>query len=352
MAKITRVNGNVQAFASASVGTERTIFGEVTQSNDLTAQFSSDFLRGWGIVGPSDQPALEDFNGAMYTHGQLLAYLHQMGVAEYNATQEYHIGSVTQVSGSIYISIINNNIGNAPASSPASWKNPIKSEVPGRLLNVRVFKTVGSISYTPTPGTLSAYAEVHGAGGSGAGTPVTGAGQCAIGGPGASGAFASAFFPAGIPAGTTLTVGLGGAPVNGGGTNGGASSIGTLVVCPGGKTGTTAGPSAPNLVTGGGSGATATATVSGGAIAIQLTSGNSGGSSLALGLGTTAIAGTPGANGQWGGGGSVTPGNTPGNSATAPGAGGAGTATNANQASIAGGAGGNGCIVIFEYGSA
>lgn len=121
-AKIVRYNGDLAAFASAAPGTERTIFGDVAQANDLTSQINADFLRGWGIVGPSDQPALEDFNGAMYTHGQLLAYLHQVGVPEYNATQEYHIGSITNLGGTLYKSKINTNIGNSPDTSAAQWQ--------------------------------------------------------------------------------------------------------------------------------------------------------------------------------------------------------------------------------------
>lgn len=122
MAKIVRYNGNLQAFASAAIGTERTLFGEVTQANDITSQFTADFLRGWGIVGPSDQPTLEDFNAAMYTNGQLSAYLHQIGIAEYNAAQEYHIGSLCNVAGVIYSSLIDTNAGNTPASSPSQWR--------------------------------------------------------------------------------------------------------------------------------------------------------------------------------------------------------------------------------------
>lgn len=121
MAKIVRYNGNLRAFASAAIGTERTLFGEVTQADDLTSQFTADFFRGWGIVGPSDQPTLEDFNALGYTHGQLLAYLHQIGVPEYNAAQEYHGGSMVQTGARLFYSLINNNVGNTPPSSPASW---------------------------------------------------------------------------------------------------------------------------------------------------------------------------------------------------------------------------------------
>lgn len=121
MAKIVRYNGNLVPFASASLGTERTIFGEVTQADDITSQYTAEFLRGWGIVGPSDQPTLQDFNAVSYTHGQILSYLHQVGVAEYNSTQEYHVGSLANVSGAIYSSLIDANVGNPPESSPSSW---------------------------------------------------------------------------------------------------------------------------------------------------------------------------------------------------------------------------------------
>lgn len=124
MPKIDRYNGNLKAFASEQQTNERTLFGQTAIANDLTSQVTAQFLRGWGIVGPSDQPSLQDFNAAMYTNGQLLAYLHQMGVAEYNATQEYYLGSVTQVGGVIYISLQNANTGRAPASNPAWWREP------------------------------------------------------------------------------------------------------------------------------------------------------------------------------------------------------------------------------------
>lgn len=123
MAKINRFNGNLQAPASAAIGTERTLFGEVTQSDDLTDQFTADLLRGWGIVGPSDEPTLQDFNAMGFTLGQLHAYLHQVGVAEYNAAQEYHEGSFTNSGGVLYVSLVDNNVGNTPASSPVQWES-------------------------------------------------------------------------------------------------------------------------------------------------------------------------------------------------------------------------------------
>lgn len=122
MAKINRFNGNLKAPASESLGTERTIFGEVTQSDDITDQFTNDLLRGWGIVGPSDEPTLQDFNAMGFTLGQLHAYLHQVGVAEWNVAQEYHEDSFTNRNGVIYLSLVNDNIGNDPESSPSEWE--------------------------------------------------------------------------------------------------------------------------------------------------------------------------------------------------------------------------------------
>lgn len=246
-----------------------------------------------------------------------------------------------------YISAVYNPTFNGGVGA---WELLPWSATFGRLLNIQVFKVAGSFTYTKTAGTTANYAECGGGGASGAGTPVTGSGQCAVGGPGGSGAFASAWFPSGIPSGTTITIGSGGAPVNGGGTNGGVSSIGALVSCPGGRFGSTAGPAAPPLLTGGGAGATGMATVTSGT-SVVVTGGSAGGLSFAQSLGSNSIGSAPGADGHWGGGGASTSGNTPGNSALGPGSGGSGTATNAGQASIAGGAGADGIVIIYEYGS-
>ena len=120
MAKITRYNGNLPAFAQAAVGLERTIFGDTAQADDLTSQFSADFLRGWGIVAETENPSREDFNAVSYTLSLICAYLHQMGVAEWNASQEYFLGSAVTYNGALYISRTTNT--NAiPASSTTNW---------------------------------------------------------------------------------------------------------------------------------------------------------------------------------------------------------------------------------------
>ncbi|HHX1625914.1 TPA: hypothetical protein ACU6JN_004702, partial [Salmonella enterica] len=116
MSKIARYQGNVRAFASDARGMERTVFGGTNQADDLTSQISASFLRGWGIVGAAEHPSLEDFNAAMYAMSQFIAYQHQMGVPEWHAEQEYHIGSICTHDGESYQSLQNANVGSQPPS--------------------------------------------------------------------------------------------------------------------------------------------------------------------------------------------------------------------------------------------
>ena len=102
MAKIDRYNGNVKAVGSEALGTERTIFGSTDQSDTLDANITTDLLRGWGIVGVNENPTKQDFNGLAFTLGQLIAYLHQSGVPEWNAGQEVYEGSVVTTLAGVY----------------------------------------------------------------------------------------------------------------------------------------------------------------------------------------------------------------------------------------------------------
>jgi hypothetical protein len=102
MAKIDRYNGNLKAFASDATGTERTIFGDTAQSDTLDDNITMDLLRGWGVIGVASNPTKQHFNGLAFTLGQLIAYLHQRGVPEWNAAQEYYEGSVVTTLAGIY----------------------------------------------------------------------------------------------------------------------------------------------------------------------------------------------------------------------------------------------------------
>ncbi len=126
MSKIARYQGNVRAFASDAQGLERTVFGGTNQADDLTSQITASFLRGWGIVGASEHPSLEDFNAAMYAMSQFIAYQHQMGIPEWHAEQEYHLGSICTHNGESYQSLQNANVGSQPPS--AKWTPVLTSK--------------------------------------------------------------------------------------------------------------------------------------------------------------------------------------------------------------------------------
>jgi hypothetical protein len=123
MAKITRYDGNFKPFAANSTGTNRTVFGDATtQSDNLTDNITGDFLTGWEIVGPNDKPKKQDFNALGFTYGQVLSYLHQMGIPEWNTSQEYHIGSrAIGSNGELYRSKTNTNTANNPTTDSTNW---------------------------------------------------------------------------------------------------------------------------------------------------------------------------------------------------------------------------------------
>lgn len=121
MAKIDRVPLNVQAFGSQAIGTERTVFGDVTQSDLLVDNLNNDFYRGWGIVGPNDLPTKQDFNAMGWTLGQLMAYVYQFGVPQWVAQQEYHEHSIVNVGGILFRSLQDNNTNKDPLTQTAWW---------------------------------------------------------------------------------------------------------------------------------------------------------------------------------------------------------------------------------------
>jgi hypothetical protein len=228
MAKIDRYNGNVRAFAADSLGTERTVFGATTQSDTLDGNITADFLRGWGVVSVNENPTKQDFAGLGYTLGQLLAYLHQAGVAEWNDDQEYFLGSQANIAGVVYTSLVDSNIGNAPASSPSEWAAPA-------LHGVISFTTVGvttwAVPIAMQLGIIKPKITIVGAGG-GANTGSRGA--CGAGGGGAY-VFPDLFGVTSVD----ITVGAGGVGISSNGTAGGGStsSFGAFASATGGGPG-------------------------------------------------------------------------------------------------------------------
>ena len=67
-------------------------------------------------------PAIEDINAIYFLFSRQLGYLFQEGIAEYDATTEYHIGSLAKdvATPNVYRSIANTNTGNA-LSDTTKW---------------------------------------------------------------------------------------------------------------------------------------------------------------------------------------------------------------------------------------
>ncbi|WP_421550658.1 hypothetical protein [Kluyvera intermedia] len=336
MSKIARYQGNLRAFASNAEGVERTLFGETAQADDLTSQVTAAFLRGWGIVGASEHPSLEDFNGAMFAMTQFLAYQHQVGVPEWHAQQEYYVGSICSHKGESYQSLIDGNVGNEPPSirwtpiltSKNGLQNLKINDAAYGVKGVAVLNTIGTSLWT-VPDVLKngrkAKVTVIGGGGSG--------GRAAGGGGGGGGGFCTKVLDLTGISTVPVTVGAGGiAPAAGtsmqGGTNGGTSSFGTYCSATGGTGGGT--PSAAY----GGKGV-------GGDLNLGLGPGSAGAS-----YGTNYY--NSGSGGGAGGAGTSSGTQADGNSATSYGGGGAGAAAGSPAVSCMAGDGYQG-IVIVEW---
>lgn len=115
------------------------VFGSLAEVNP---QFSKDieeiqsldaFLQGWSNAITGDaSPALEDMNALFYVLFYQMAYLFQKGVAQWKSTTDYYIGSfTTDGNGALYTSVVDNNVGNNPATDDGThWnKFPTPAEV-------------------------------------------------------------------------------------------------------------------------------------------------------------------------------------------------------------------------------
>ena len=149
MAKITRYGGNFKAFGSDATGTERTVFGSTTQTDDLTTNLGAEYQRGWGVLPSGQKPPKQYFNGALFGTSQAVAYLHQAGVAEWNGEQEYHAGSITNRNGQIFVCLKNDHVSaSAPETDSTNWRLDDGSVATiSALLNRTTVGTVNVLNY-------------------------------------------------------------------------------------------------------------------------------------------------------------------------------------------------------------
>lgn len=242
------------------------------------------------------------------------------------------------VSGQLYVFY---NDGNSSQWVVATNNSPDLSQVVTKIVP-RVFTTVGTTPYVPSPGLLYAVIEVQ-AGGSGGGGVQSGtAGKQHSAGGGAGGSYAKKTVTAAdIGAGQTVTVGAGGAGGGNGliGISGGASSVGSLCSAPAG--------------TGGGGGLADTAGAAG-------SSGGPGVGDYSIaggtgGLGSFAVITTmsnysgAGGNSFMGQGGIPLRGVNAGFGGTGYGAGGSGASTSNAGGGLNGGPATQGIVIITEY---
>lgn len=127
MSKIPRKN--MKVFASNAGAQQLGVVGSLaaaapTYSTDPeTIQSLANYLTGWyGVVIGVNSPALQDFNSLCYLFAYQLAYLFQTGVAEWNTSTTYFIGSlVNDGLGNLFYSVTDNNVGNA-LTDATNWR--------------------------------------------------------------------------------------------------------------------------------------------------------------------------------------------------------------------------------------
>lgn len=109
----------ISTFGSLAAGSPARYSG-ATINPDLVQALST-YLSGWNSaqIGAGN-PAIEDMNALFYLVNYQLAYLMQEGVAEWNSATTYFIGSVVNSSGTLYVSLTDNNLNNA-VTSGTNW---------------------------------------------------------------------------------------------------------------------------------------------------------------------------------------------------------------------------------------
>jgi hypothetical protein len=114
--------------------------GASVKTKDLaTIMGTSAWLQGWlQASGSANQPPrLEDFNALDLLLTTQLAYLFQEGIPEYDPSTSYYYGSLCQIGGTIYTSVLDStgataNIGNNPATDTGTnWGATLGGLVPG-----------------------------------------------------------------------------------------------------------------------------------------------------------------------------------------------------------------------------
>lgn len=119
MAKLTRVFQKI--FGSTAGVNQIAKFGSLAAgapaftTDPSVIQALANYLTGWyGAVIGENSPAIQDMNAICFLFARQLAYLFQAGIPEWDTQTTYFIGSlVTDGTGNVYVSLTDNNLGNA-----------------------------------------------------------------------------------------------------------------------------------------------------------------------------------------------------------------------------------------------
>ncbi|MDE2233820.1 MAG: hypothetical protein KGJ90_07005 [Patescibacteria group bacterium] len=138
------VNGIAQ-FGSKQAGTP------TYTTNIATLQALAAWLNGWGSAVVSGKvPPLEELNAAFLEPSYQIGYLLEMGIPEYDAGTTYYTNSIVQSNGIIYISLVDNNIGNTPSISPSQWAIHLFNYFKGQNLFRNSSMVIQSRNYSGT----------------------------------------------------------------------------------------------------------------------------------------------------------------------------------------------------------
>lgn len=104
----------------AQVGSLRS--GSPTFSKDPEiVQGLANYTDGWFAIAMGDNsPAMEDMNGIQFVFAYMIAMILGSGVAEWDASTTYSVGSIINVQGNLFVSLQDNNTGH-PYVESAWW---------------------------------------------------------------------------------------------------------------------------------------------------------------------------------------------------------------------------------------
>lgn len=152
--KLTAAAGGLNVFASfaQSGGTS------ATYSTDPNAIQSPQWEFGWDDALQGGLPVLEDLNSVDYVHSYQIAYGLQQGIPEWDVSTTYYKNGFCSVSGIIYVSQTDSNLGNNPVSSSANWQQSSNATQKGENL----FRNAGmTVAQRGVSGTVVAASPVY-----------------------------------------------------------------------------------------------------------------------------------------------------------------------------------------------